>query len=61
MIQLTFLIPVILCIAFWSWMFWDMTNNEYLPPNTRNYWLFAFLFLNVAAAAYYYVNEYRRK
>jgi hypothetical protein len=45
-------------VAFWLWMFRDMLENRHLVGNTRNFWLFALLFLNVFGAAMYYANEY---
>ncbi len=66
---LTFLI--MLLELFWIWMFWDMTTNDRLPnssdppltwpPSSKNNWMFAFIFLNVFAAVYYYWAEYRNK
>ena len=32
--QLISLIVVLPLIAFWFWMFWDMTNNDSLPNNS---------------------------
>ncbi len=57
------LIPMTIALvlaAFWVWMFWDMTNNVNLR-NTRANWTLAFVLLNVFAAVYYYVVEYRNK
>jgi len=66
------LIPVIIVLpllAFWLWMFWDMTNNQDLPndpalqlrwpPATKLEWTLVFVILNVVAAGYYYFTEYK--
>ena len=68
------LIVVLPLFVFWLWMFRDMTNNVYLPrwpfwdvtnydnlPGRRFNWMLAFVFLNVFAAAIYYVTEYRNR
>jgi hypothetical protein len=58
------LIPMIIglpLIVFWFWMFRDMTNNDYLPSDARNNWTLAFIFLNVFAAFWYYLVEYRNR
>ncbi len=64
------LIPLPL-VAFWVWMFWDMTNNRDLPgnspagltwpPSSKYDWTVAFVFLNIFAAGLYYFNEYRNR
>ncbi len=63
------LIPLSL-LAFWAWMFSDMTKNDNLPhcfitfTNGRNPsfdWTIAFIFLNIFAAIFYYVTEYRKR
>ncbi len=63
------LIPLPL-VVFWLWMFSDMTKNDNLPQcfitftNGRNSsfdWTFAFIFLSVFAAIFYYVTEYRKR
>jgi hypothetical protein len=36
-----------------------MTLNDRLPQEMKNYWLMAFIFLSLIAAAYYFVTEYR--
>ncbi len=46
-------------LAFWAWMFWDMTNNEDLASNYKLNWTLAFVFFNVFAAVYYYVYVHR--
>ncbi len=48
-------------MGFWVWMAWDMSRNEHLRVTNKYYWTLAFIFLNVFAAVYYYVNEYRYK
>lgn len=55
-LPLLFALPVIL---FWLWMFRDMTLNDRLPPEMKNYWVMAFIFLSLITAAYYFVTEYR--
>jgi len=61
------LFPIVL-IAFWGWMFWEMTQNKNLPPcyftvtnrtNTRYDWTIAFIFLSAFTAGYYFFTEYR--
>ena len=72
--QIAQLISVILLlplIAFWIWMFRDMTRNASLPdnstrpltwpPSSKYNWTLAFIFLNVFAAAFYYALEYRKR
>jgi hypothetical protein len=57
------LIPLIISIpfiAFWIWMFWDFTQNPYIPSNARVYWLIGFVFPNILTAGYYYFNQYSR-
>ncbi len=45
--------------AFWLWMFRDMTKNAYLSSESRYGWTLQFVFLNVFAAFWYYLVEYR--
>ncbi len=45
--------------GFWLWMFRDMTNNEYISGQSRYNWTLQFVFLNVFAAVWYYLVEYR--
>ncbi len=52
---------IIVLIWFWAWMLRHMLNNEYILPNAKNYWMFAFAFLNIFAAMYYYVYVYRNR
>ena len=68
MAQLVALLIPFALLAFWAWMFSDMMNNENLPGcfvtvsrglDPRLDWTVVFIFLNVFAALYYYVNEYR--
>lgn len=55
-------------LAFWAWMFSDMTKNNNLPQcfitftngiNSSIDWLVAFIFLNIFTAILYYFNVYR--
>jgi len=65
------LIAVLPLLAFWLWMFQDMINNDYLPnnsaaplmwpPSSKYNWMLAFIFLNIFAAAFYFVYEYRKR
>jgi cbb3-type cytochrome oxidase subunit 3 len=65
------LILVLPLVGFWLWMFWHMTKNESLPdnsavlltwpPSSKYNWTLLFIFLNVFAAAFYYVYEYRKR
>lgn len=67
--QFIMIIPLLVLVPFYLWMFRDMTNNETLvdgvwgqfqwPPRSKTSWTLAFIFLNVFAAALYYVTEYR--
>ena len=47
-------------IAFWIWMFRDMTRNDELTSAAKDYWALAFILLNVFAAGLYYLNIYRK-
>ncbi len=42
-------------------MFRDMINNDNLPSSEKTYWMLAFLFMNVFAAVFYYVTQYRKR
>ena len=58
------LIPLILSLVaggFWLWMAWDFGGNGDITGNERFYWIMAFIFLNVVAAVFYYVNVYRKR
>ena len=65
------LLIVLPLIAFWLWMFQDMTKNVYLPDNSaapltwppasKYTWTLAFIFLNVFVAAFYYAWEYKKR
>lgn len=57
-VGLLFALPV---IAFWLWMFTDMLKNDRLPPDTRDIWALAFIFLSIFTAAYYFVYVYRAR
>ncbi len=57
-------IPLLLGIiatGFWFWMIIDLSNNYYLTRQEKNNWFLAFIFLNVFAAMWYYVVEYRNR
>ncbi|HEX9037423.1 MAG TPA: hypothetical protein VF808_10580 [Ktedonobacterales bacterium] len=59
-----FLIIILLVsplLAFWAWMFTDMTRNNRLPENIKNQWALAFILLNIFGAALYYLNVYRNR
>jgi hypothetical protein len=55
------LIMILPLIVFWLWMAWDLGKNDNLPGSSKYNWLLAFLFLNVFAAVYYYITEYRKR
>ena len=55
------LIIILPLIVFWLWMAWDLGGNNNLPSSEKTYWMLAFLFMNVFAAVYYYVTEYRKR
>lgn len=60
----SFAIPLMIVlplIAFWLWMAWDLGGNGRLSSTEKTYWIAAFLFLNVFAAVFYYVYEYRKR
>ena len=59
MILLPLLITLPL-IVFWLWMARDLDRNDRLSGNEKTYWMLAFLFMNVFAAVFYYVYEYRK-
>lgn len=52
---------LVVCLAFWGWMFDDMLKNADLPPGVHNTWLWLFILLNVFAAAMYYASIYRNR
>jgi hypothetical protein len=55
------ILMTVIVIGFWAWMFRDMATNDDLPQDAKNVWAFAFIFLSLFAAAYYYVNVYRNR
>ncbi len=59
--QLLLLVIPLPFVGFWFWMFRDMMNNPYLSEREKNDWLLKFILLNLAAAALYYVIEYRSR
>ena len=52
------LLPLPLAV-FWYWMFRDMLSNRYLTNDSRTTWTWEFIFLNIFAATWYYLSEYR--
>jgi hypothetical protein len=61
MILLIPMIIVLPLITFWFWMFKDMADNDYLSADEKNNWLLAFILMNVFAAGWYYLVEYRNR
>ncbi len=61
LVPLISIVAISLMLAFWAWMFWDMTNNNDLPGSAKSNWTLAFVFANIFAAVYYYVYEYRNR
>jgi hypothetical protein len=60
--QLSLLISlpiVVALVTFWLWMFREFLGDDRFTDNERVIWLAAFLFLNIFAAAAYYVRAYR--
>jgi len=55
------LIAILPLIVFWLWMAWDLGGNDNLSSREKFYWMLAFLFMNVFAAVFYYVYEYRKR
>lgn len=55
------LIVTLPLIVFWLWMAWDLGGNDNLSRSEKYNWMLAFLFLNVFAAVFYYVTEYRKR
>lgn len=52
---------LIVCAAFWGWMYRDMVNNDRLTSDEKNTWTWIFILLNVFGAAIYYAHVYRTK
>lgn len=52
-------ICIVPLVVFYLWMFRDMTENTVLSDAERFNWTWAFLLLNVFAAAVYFLT-YRR-
>jgi hypothetical protein len=61
MVQLILLIVPLPLVGFWFWMFRDLTNNDYLSSDEKNDWTVKFILLNVLAAFWYYLVEYRNR
>jgi hypothetical protein len=57
LVSLLFFVPL---IAFYLWMFRDMTNNEVLSPDERYTWTMAFILLDIFAAGMYFMQYKRR-
>lgn len=65
------LLSIVLLVSFWLWMFRDMSANAgALPPcfvsvtdgrDQRRDWTFAFVALNLLAAAVYFAKVYRNR
>jgi hypothetical protein len=58
-----FVIPLIIAlplVVFWLWMAWDLGKNDNLSSSSKYNWMLAFIFMNVFAAVFYYVNEYKK-
>ena len=69
MISLIVLFIPIALIAFWAWMFLDMTKNENLPrcyftltngAKIRYDWTVALVVLSIFTAGYYFFTEYTK-
>lgn len=70
-IQVLAVIPVVVLLVFYVWMFREMVNDDALPPGTfgdvswppvtRTDWFLVFIVLNVFGAALYYSTRYRRR
>ena len=52
---------ILVCLAFWGWMFRDMVGNDDLPGSAKENWTFAFIIFNVFAAVVYYNLVYRNR
>ena len=68
--QLAPIIAIVLLVAFYFWMFRDMTSNDNIPPcfvtfssdrDQRYNWTLAFVLLNIFAEAIYYLAEHRSR
>ncbi|MGC4107038.1 MAG: hypothetical protein QM753_11930 [Thermomicrobiales bacterium] len=55
------LVPIVIALGFWGWMFSDMEKNAEITPEQRQWWRFAFLFGNVVTAAFYFGYVYLRR
>lgn len=60
MIALSPLITAIPLLGFWMWMFSEMSRNAALSSDERTAWTFAFIFMNVFAALWYYAAWHRK-
>lgn len=55
------MVAALILLSFWIWMFRDMAANDRFIVTSKYNWTLAFVFLNVFAAVYYYVYEYRNR
>jgi hypothetical protein len=59
-----FVIPILVSLtilSFGAWMFRDMVANDEIPGEAKPTCTFAFVFLSLFAAIFYYVNVYRHR
>ena len=59
MIQLIPMFIGLPVIGFWLVMLVGLSKNDYLSKATKNNWFLAFILLNIFAAFWYYMVEYR--
>ncbi len=52
---------LIVCAAFWAWMYRDMVNNDRLTSDEKSTWTWMFILLNVFGAIIYCANVYRNR
>ena len=58
------LIPITVTLAaavFWLWMFYEMLHDYRMPPQVRQFYIVAFVFLSLLAAGHYYFNQYKNR
>ena len=61
MLQLIPMLAILPLLAFWMWMFSDMSKNDNLRSRSRSDWTLAFIVFNIFAAIVYYFDEYRNR